>query len=213
MEPSLIGWEWHPTMVSTNFLSRAAMEPSLIGWEWVHMHLARGSQYVRRNGAQPYRLGMGVEFIKAGRNTLAAMEPSLIGWEWSAIGANSSQSSRAAMEPSLIGWEWISSSRFRVYLNYGRNGAQPYRLGMVRHPGLAGQICRRRNGAQPYRLGMDPQCVRYSGSAEAAAMEPSLIGWEWGSPLTLPLATSLAHVFEHCDPDAETDSLITLALG
>ena len=84
------------------------------------------------------------------------------------------------MEPSLIGWEWMARPGGCEYISpCGRNGAQPYRLGMgvfgvfalvnttkpQWSPALsAGNGCGalpafgsndRRNGAQPYRLGME----------------------------------------------------------
>ena len=38
-----------------------------------------------------------------------------------------------------------------------------------------------RNGAQPYRLGMAARSTTRAPHADAAAMEPSLIGWEWAA--------------------------------
>ena len=113
-----------------------------------------------------------------------------------------SRGNAAAMEPSLIGWEWLPN-RYHPYLSYrSRNGAQPYRLGMVvrlrggvdpipaaMEPSLIGwewlwrhalrqAVEYSRNGAQPYRLGMATQ-ARQQTVPTIAAMEPSLIGWEW----------------------------------
>ena len=108
----------------------------------------------------------------------------------------------AAMEPSLIGWEWAPRSGFITAAQSGRNGAQPYRLGMDLPAAARGLNVNSRNGAQPYRLGMAwkilcfsarPPCrngaqpyrlgmVRQDKPVSVvvqAAMEPSLIGWEW----------------------------------
>ena len=87
------------------------------------------------------------------------------------------------MEPSLIGWEWQGGAAPAAALRIGRNGAQPYRLGMARtsaaqkSPGNHS-----RNGAQPYRLGMAPRWAGWHCPQISAAMEPSLIGWEWWAP-------------------------------
>ena len=35
------------------------MEPSLIGWEWFEIQSGATAMIACRNGAQPYRLGMG----------------------------------------------------------------------------------------------------------------------------------------------------------
>ena len=60
----------------------------------------------RRNGAQPYRLGMVEHCQTVPFPADAAMEPSLIGWEWEPDGGEPAENPQAAMEPSLIGWEW-----------------------------------------------------------------------------------------------------------
>ena len=85
------------------------MEPSLIGWEWLDFCRQIAEKYGGRNGAQPYRLGMGDEYPCATHFRGAAMEPSLIGWEWAEIDVQIAEMRRAAMEPSLIGWEWPAS--------------------------------------------------------------------------------------------------------
>ena len=131
------------------------------------------------------------------------MEPSLIGWEWKRGVKVTTADKAAAMEPSLIGWEWrmedlvlfctpavpqwspalsagngCRSWRGCCMSRRGRNGAQPYRLGMGPPPISGPNTCTCRNGAQPYRLGM-ARHLGYLRNAIFAAMEPSLIGWEW----------------------------------
>ena len=132
-----------------------------------------------RNGAQPYRLGMAAgpatrpaptgrpqwsPALSAG-NGHGWLGPCTSKWmpQWSpALSAGNGGRFRrklqsvvpAAMEPSLIGWEWASTRRSLAIAAAGRNGAQPYRLGMGRNLNT-------------------PRC------ADIAAMEPSLIGWEW----------------------------------
>ena len=59
MEPSLIGWEWPHSPAGSRSTDAAAMEPSLIGWEWQIASDLSSASDSSRNGAQPYRLGMG----------------------------------------------------------------------------------------------------------------------------------------------------------
>ena len=168
-----------------------------------------------RNGAQPYRLGMGSSPSAHGRSAGAPQwSPALsAGNGWGNDG-HRSRLHDAAMEPSLIGWEWGSihkactSRRCKPQWSPALSAGNGQLERVAEHSGVYP-----RNGAQPYRLGMGASRSTTCVSAPCPQWSPALSAGNGRSPLTLPLATSLAHVFEHCDPDAETDSLITLALG
>ncbi len=161
MEPSLIGWEWGAFCCRSIASSLGPQwSPALSAGNGSLICTASGSASYR-NGAQPYRLGMGrTAFRPFKLNEITAMEPSLIGWEWR--------------------HHRCGGAKCAGY----RNGAQPYRLGMV---GVTPRTIMRwqdRNGAQPYRLGMVRDEHGWSLIIHGTAMEPSLIGWEW------PLATT-----------------------
>ena len=195
-------------------------------------------QAPRRNGAQPYRLGMaGSLHPTSTARSRPQWSPALSAGNGVTLTIRDTPPLRAAMEPSLIGWEWLTGAYQHSAQSNGRNGAQPYRLGMAwvavtlwrvakaaMEPSLIGWEWDKshanpilfllgRNGAQPYRLGMGWSITVTRSYTRSPQWSPALSAGNGSSPLTLPLATSLAHVFEHCDPDAETDSLITLALG
>ena len=168
MEPSLIGWEWsNHAGYGGGTGAAAAMEPSLIGWEWPAVRVCGPEGARRRNGAQPYRLGMA-----RGHTVFPSKDRSRNGAQPYRLGMARQIRWRqeccwAAMEPSLIGWEWRLEGMVRSRYRWGRNGAQPYRLGMVRRD------------------------MRRGGVFHVAAMEPSLIGWEWANTNRCPAGSDM----------------------
>ena len=116
------------------------------------------------------------------------MEPSLIGWEWIGPRPDGELGCSAAMEPSLIGWEWGITSMTTFFdfivpqwspaLSAGNGGSRSTRRCRARSG---------RNGAQPYRLGMARARRDGCRALWGAAMEPSLIGWEWHSAYKINL--------------------------
>ena len=203
--------QWSPALSAGNgsmivLLSICAIQPqwspALSAGNGVTLWRVAREILLCRNGAQPYRLGMVVGVGVGEAEWGVAMEPSLIGWEWRGSTPGRSRSVQAAMEPSLIGWEWRPTTARIDPFGTGRNGAQPYRLGMADGISSPISVFGGRNGAQPYRLGMEwshgcrSSANRCRNGAQPyrlgmvcntpcwvirvfAAMEPSLIGWEW----------------------------------